>query len=418
MNRKTTILTVAIMAAGVMSGCASQLEEDDSKATAKTRFSVSGQVARDLRAKDAGEMNVTMTELVIDKAPVAGPGNAGFFESDIAADGTFRFEEVPPGRYLARLVPAPKGAVPVTIIVGEGDVSNVEISIPHTTSIPGRIEVEGNGLIPRFNVISGPASVSTTGVAQFTLEATEGDHEVKVAGLPKGYSVASVTYGSTDVLAERLRIAADEKPRDLVVRLKVSSPPPWVRVRGRLTRAGQPASAPRPTRITLTGIDIQDRFEATVRPDGSYEFPRVLPGKYNARLAPEITGLEPARLTVVENEKVDRWDIALPRPEVRVRVVVAGGGDPPNFQLIFYDVPLSSMDPSVTANRAIPIGPDGTFVTILPAGEYPRITPNGLPAGYSVRSFTDGATDILKRPLKIDGKTAKTLTLTLVKKQP
>jgi hypothetical protein len=414
MTRRALLpFTVAVF--GVLAACSAPADEDAKKALEKKTFMVSGRVVRDTRTKALEPTNVTMTEVVFDREPAAGPGNAGFFESDIADDGTFRFENVAPGRYIARLVPSPRGSNPVTIVVGQGDVTGVEIVVPLTVTLAGRIEVEGNGLIPRLNVVIGNASVSTTGTARFTIDASEGEHMVTVAGLPNGYSVKSIAYGADDVSSSSIRIAPGEAPRELVIRLGVSSPPPWSRVRGRLTRGGQPAPTPGQTRVILQGINVKDQFEAAVAADGSFDFPRVLPGKYNARLNPEITGLEPVRLTV-ERENIDRWEIALPRPEVRVRVVVAGGGAPPNFQLIFYDVPLSSMDRSVTANRSIPINAGGMFVTNLPAGEYTRIVPHGLPADYSVKSFTDGGTDILKKPLKVDGKNAKTLVLTLGKK--
>jgi hypothetical protein len=415
MIRRAWIRAAVFLAALTVGGCSSRPAPDSAEKTEPAAFTVSGRVAKDSRTKSLEPTNVTMTEVVVDNKPSAGPGKAGFFESEVATDGAFRFENVPAGRYIARLVPAPLGAVPVTIDVNGGDVKGVELTVPFTVALSGRIEVEGNGLTPRFNVICGNISISTNGTSRFSIDVPEGEHKVSVAGLPKGYSTQSILYGSTDVLTTPLLLASGEPPRELILKLGVSSPPPWARVRGQLTRGGQPVPAPAQSRIALTGLDVRDRFEAPIRPDGSFELSRVLVGKYNARLTPEITGMDPVRLTV-EGENINDWKIALPRPEVRVRVVVAGGGAPPNFQLIFYDVPLSSADPSITANRAIPINPEGTFVTILPPGEYPQIKPNALPAGYTVKSFMDGSTDLLKRPLKIDGKNTKELVLTLVKK--
>ncbi|HEX4998278.1 MAG TPA: hypothetical protein VFY29_08635 [Terriglobia bacterium] len=406
-------LAVGALAAISLWGCSARPDTPPDAQPEKRAYVVSGRVPRDPRAKGGEDPVVTMTETVVDHQP-AGPDGAGLYESPLSADGAFRFDEIPPGRYIARLIPAPPGANPVTIVVGHEDVTGVEIPIPLTVTVSGKVDVEGNGLTPRFTLAFGGASIATNGTARFTVDIREGEHRVRVAGLPQGYSVQALTYGPIDLLTDPLRIAADQPPQDLVVKLGVSNPPPWVRVRGRLTRTGQPATISGRNQLALVGINVKDRYEAAIRQDGSFEFPRVLPGKYNARLVPEIAGMNPVGLTV-EHEDVDDWKIALPRPEIRVRVAVAGGGPPPNFQLIFYDVPLSSADPAITANRAIPMQSDGVFTTNLPPGEYARIEPHGLPRGYTVKSFTDGATDLLKRPLKVDGRNSKQLVLTIAK---
>jgi hypothetical protein len=237
-----------------------------------------------------------------------------------------------------------------------------------------------------------------------------------VAGLPEGYSVKALASGSTDLLESPLAVSAAAPPAEIVIRLGVATPPPWVRVRGRMTREGRPAAPAPASRVTLTGIARTDIFETAVRADGSFEFPQVLPGKYDARFVPGIPGFDTVRLAVGP-EDVNGWEIAIPqvKPQITVKAVVAGGDEPPNFQLIFYDVPVSP-ESSLTRHIAIPMTPGGTFTTTLPAGEYRRIVPASLPRGYTVKSFKDGAIDLLKNPLKVDGRTGKALVLTLTKK--
>jgi hypothetical protein len=81
----------------------------------------------------------------------------------VGRDGQFEFPMVLPGTYTARSVPTVVLAPTTPITVGATDIANVEVRIPVTKEISGRITVRGNVPVPRviFTLANGgPRSIS------------------------------------------------------------------------------------------------------------------------------------------------------------------------------------------------------------------------------------------------------------------
>jgi formylglycine-generating enzyme required for sulfatase activity len=116
--------------------------------------------------------------------------------------------------------------------------------------------------------------------------------------------------GGTLLENDALRVESNGAP-PIAITLAVSSPPPWVRVRGRVEGSG-PASG-KVTSVTISGTPMADTLRATVNSDGSFEFPRVLPGRYEARTLPSSVHF--SRPIVIEG--ADTSDVTIAAPNSR-----------------------------------------------------------------------------------------------------
>src|SRR6185436_1047616 len=98
----------------------------------------------------------------------------------------------------------------------------------------------------------------------------------------------------------------------------------------------------------------------------------------------------------VSDSDVNNVELRLPpRQEVRGRVVLESRGPMPRLAIGWASGPAPGKNP-----KWIDPQPDGTFKVTLYVGEY--YDPNvGLPPGYTLKSFTYGATDVTQSPLKI-----------------
>jgi TonB family protein len=319
-------------------------------------------------------------------------------ETTLATDGSFQFLRVRPGTYSLILnVGAP--SQPVSVSVTDKDVTGLEIVVPLTVIITGTVTVDGGGPFPRFSLsfASYKGGVTAPGVApspQGVLRAQlpEGEYRITWSALPAGYNLKSITAGSTDVLANPLKVAAASPPPPLVVMLGVGSPPPWVKVSGRIIR---PPAAPAGVRnqLTMTGTSgtlVLDNLSTIVNDDGSFEFPKVLPGNYAVRLTSPVLPVPPTSL-VVGNKDLSGVEIAFPAmKEITGRVTIEGLGQ------ITPRLTFTLPDPS-GAIPATAVGqPDGTFRLTLPDGER-RLTLS-VP-GYSVKALSYGSVDLLREPL-------------------
>ena len=106
------------------------------------------------------------------------------------------------------------------------------------------------------------------------------------------------------------------------------------------------------------------------------------------------------------------------------RVVTEGGGPVPAFSFSLEGPKGPALGgmwitDSVRSNPVVSVGgswsdrPDDViFNASLPVGEY-RIVLTGLPAGYRVKSFTYGATDLLEKPLNLTGE-IRQFSITLI----
>jgi hypothetical protein len=104
-----------------------------------------------------------------------------------------------------------------SIDVGDKDISDIKVAVPRTKTVYGRLVVEGEGPMPIINYTFGldadgpaPIAVSVTPECNgsFAVRLPEGDHRVS-GSLPAGF-LRAFTYGSTNLLRERLRVSAED----------------------------------------------------------------------------------------------------------------------------------------------------------------------------------------------------------------
>jgi hypothetical protein len=186
--------------------------------------------------------------------------------------------------------------------------------------------------------------------------------------------------GPSDLIREPLKVGESDI-HDVVITLTGPPPGAWFKVKGRLVR---PASnpGPIPTRVILSGSSMP-QLDATLAADGSFEFPRVLPGTYRALALPSNDRQNSVTVNVVRD--IDGLEIVMPRQfEVSGRTVVDLDGPM---------VPRFSIEAtSLSGNSVNAVAGNGSFRMILSEGTY-RFMTRGFPAGYSIRSMKSGAVD-------------------------
>jgi len=332
----------------------------------------------------------------------------------IGAGGTFEFANVRPGSY--QIVVGPRVTMaPVTVIVSDKDLTDVRVVVPLSKDVTGNVTVDGAGPHPRFQIafnrvdVAGTNPVSIVGTATFNVALPMGQYKVTTNGLPAGYSVKSIMLGTVDALDQPITVTAAAIPV-LSIALGVSSPPPWVKVIGRVT--GGTA-----TNVSMAGPALLDVLNTAVGANGAFEFPMVLPGTYTVRTVPPIA-LAPATPVTVGSTNVTNVELRLPATkDVTGKITVRGNVPIP--RLTFSLLPIGASVTPAPGNLSVvngvvvstPVGsvsvpanpgPDGDFKVTLPDGDRQiAILPASIPAGYNVESFAYGATDLLKNPLHI-----------------
>ena len=324
------------------------------------------------------------------------PGNGAFeqLQVRVASDGSFEFFKVPPGTYQARINPEVIGSPPLQITVVDKDVGGIEFLVPSLTTVRGSVIVDDGSPMPRMS-LSFVGSGGTVGAmvsrdGSFSVKVPEGDKRIVVSGIPGVYSLQSIALGSTDLIREPLKVGESDI-QDVVITL--SGPPPgmWFKVKGRVVRP-TPNPGPIPTRVMLSGSSMPD-LDATLAADGSFEFPKVLPGTYRAQVLPSNDRQNPVTVNVVRD--IDGLEIVMPRQiEVSGRTVVDLDGP----MVSRFSIQATSL----SGNSVNAVAGNGTFRMILPEGTY-RFTTRGFPAGYSIRSMNSGSVDLLTEPLNAIG---------------
>ncbi|HET9219485.1 MAG TPA: hypothetical protein VFR18_21040 [Terriglobia bacterium] len=156
-------------------------------------------------------------------------------------------------------------------------------------------------------------------------------------------------------------------------------------------------------------------LEATVRADGTFEFPKVPLGNYIGRINPiaNSTFNSPITSFFVGTDNISGLQIPVEvRTTItgRATVVDSSGkvlpGFPTGVELWFYrgrfGGPYGNTRPDGTFGSSMTtVRPDGTFSPSVTEGEY-VIGFNRLPPGYTVKSITSGSLDLLKTHLNVE----------------
>jgi formylglycine-generating enzyme required for sulfatase activity len=140
----------------------------------------------------------------------------------------------------------------------------------------------------------------------FESEVLPGTFRVTASALPQGFSVRSLTAGNVDLTREALTVSPGDAI-SVAATLGAATPSPFFRVAGRVSGA---PGARQPSWIRLTGSATTAAVTAAVNADGSFEFAKVLPGEYEARVLPSAIYL--TKTLIVGNADVRDVVIAAP----------------------------------------------------------------------------------------------------------
>ena len=245
-------------------------------------------------AQAAGAITATLSGSRVDE----------FLEVPVESNGAFEFVRVPVGSFTLSLFPPPPGFRPIGVTVVDKDVSGIELVLPPTQTITGRLAIEGDGPLPAgllsFSTPLNHVIATVNSDGSFKAVVHEGRHLVDVSGLPVGYRVTSVRVGSVD--ASRGISVEKADVSGVVVTLGTSRPLP--RVSGRVTGLSNPGAS---MKVELRGRHIVLPLAAPIRADGAFDFPKVLPGLYELSLS-GVPGFAPTPF-VVTNQTLSNVEV-------------------------------------------------------------------------------------------------------------
>jgi len=220
----------------------------------------------------------------------------------VKPDGSFDIGYVPPGTYIAQMYPPTSGMAGRRVTVGNDDVTGVELTPLPTKAVTGRI-VTKRGPLPvgylgfQTETTYVPSDINPDG--SFTVQLHAATHEPVMAGLPIGYSVASVRIGSTD--APKGITVGKSDISDVVITL--DTPQQLAAIKGKIS--GLAASRYASTRVEIKGpITIIGTLQTNIRPDGTFEFPDVTPGSYTLSLT-SVPEFSPMTLNLDSTDTVN-----------------------------------------------------------------------------------------------------------------
>ena len=240
----------------------------------------------------SGRIDIAPAAGVQEKAVLSGVALGELLESPVASDGSFTFGHLPKGSYLLSLFPAPPGMPSRAFHVGETDV-RVDLARPILRSISGRVVVQKGPLPYGWLGFSTESSYMTAHInadGTFRTELQPARHMVELAGMPGGYSLASVRLGTQD-LQRGVAVGTGDISGLIIT---VAPPARLPKLRGKVV--GVPAGNLTSAKVELTGHVI-GALEAAVQQDGSFEFAAVTPGTYRVRV-PQIPSMTPSFVVV------------------------------------------------------------------------------------------------------------------------
>lgn len=240
-------------------------------------------------AKLSGSVKADMAVLGARTATLIGGKLEDLIEVPVKPDGSYEFGYVPPGNYLVQMYPPTSGMPARRVTVGNDNITGVELIPLPTQTVTGRI-VAKRGPLPvgylGFQTDETYVDSTIHPDGTFTVQLHAATHEPVMAGLPIGYSIASVRIGSRDV-TKGITVGKSDIS-DVVITL--DTPQQLAAIRGNIS--GLAASRYATTRVEIKGpITIIGSLQTTIREDGTFEFPAVTPGSYTLSLTsvPEFT---------------------------------------------------------------------------------------------------------------------------------
>jgi hypothetical protein len=367
--------------------------------------------------KVSGHVNVaTGSELRPREVILSGP--PVWAVAPVLPDGRFEFNGVPPGTYSVFANPALSGPVKTSIIVGDQDIRNVEVSVPLQFELRGRLIME-SGLPPSTDseivlesgLSGGPPQSSVLLEPRFRFPVLAGELRLSVRNPSTRYRVVSITYDSTNLMTNPLSLNGPPTS-DIVVTMRTETPNPspgGATVSGKLT--GVVSEVPTPRRIVLCarGRDFCD--EVIGSDDGSFEFRGVPVGTYHIRVAGTLYAVPYSSSIEVRDRDVIGVTVrVLHSIAVPVTIAMDDGSSLPDWP----QMNLSSSGPTGPLEAPVPSG--GSFVFKFGEGEQFLLLRN-LPDGYNVKSMTYDGRNVMQLPLTIArDDSSSTLRITLSRK--
>jgi hypothetical protein len=229
---------------------------------------------------------------VQEKAVLSGVALGELLESPIGADGNFNFGHLPKGSYLLSVFPAPPGMASRAFRVEETDV-RLDLARPTLRTVTGRVIVQ-KGPLPYgwlgFETEQSYATAHINADGTFRTQLQPARHRVELAGMPGGYSLASVRMGTQD-LSQGVVVGTGDISG---LEITVAPPAQLPRLRGKVV--GVDATRLASAKVELTGHVI-GALEAPIQKDGSFEFSAVTPGTYRVRV-PQVAEVSPSFLVI------------------------------------------------------------------------------------------------------------------------
>ena len=268
-------------------------------------------LAHRLGGKVSGRINANMVQLGVRSATITGPPLEDLLEVPVKPDGTFEFGHVPPGnRYLVSLWPPTSGIPSYPVTVGTTDVSGVVLTPLPTKKVSGRIVIRGGTSIPHgllgFFTTTTYVQGKINDDGTFNVELHSARHQIDFAGLPVGYSLASVKVGDRDVTQQGI-IVGNTDVTDVVITM--TAPRNLATVKGKIS--GLPQEKFASTSVVMTGPTF-NKGVADVQQDGTFQFDRVVPGLYTLTLN-GVPDFKPMTV-VVEGFETYEVTVTVPRP--------------------------------------------------------------------------------------------------------
>jgi hypothetical protein len=398
------VMSMSKATAVTVSGGAA-LKGMDFRLTVPQPVEISGRVVESaLTASKATNLLVERLGLVASGARPAARVSGGA----IAADGSFRVTIPQPGTY--RLSAQPNGPEAIVMVEEEG-LRGLEI---RSTTVRHTIQMEDGGPLPIFDLvftdarISEAPSVVRAGAPSVAGAMRSGEFRVTARGLPAAYSIKAFTASGVNLLAEPLRVGNSKGPVEIDLVLGRSASAPWASFDGRLTGAG----AAKATDILLKSDLFRDEFRAQPAADGSFAFPKVLPGFYTIRV------LAGSALTAILNVDVRGNTSVRIAPytfrEVSGRVSVDPVGALPLMVELIVVCPTSAESSLLSLEIVADLDAEGAFKATLPeTGCLLTVVPE-VSAQYLIKSAVYGEMDLTAPtgPFTVSGDTLLKVGLT------
>jgi hypothetical protein len=245
------------------------------------------QLLNRLGGKLSGRINADMKVLGPRTATITGGKLEELIEVPVRPDGTFTFGYIPPGKYLLSLYPPTPGIASMPVTIGNEDISGAELVPLPTQKVTGRIIVR-NGPIPHgilgFYTIKTYVSGKIHDDGTFAVDLHAARHQIDFAGLPVGYSLASVKIDGKDTTQDGIVVGSADVS-DVVI--TVNAPKHLAVVKGKISGLSPERYAS--TGVVLTGPTF-NKLQADIEQTGVFEFPAVVPGVYRLTLngVPEL----------------------------------------------------------------------------------------------------------------------------------